>query len=136
MCTIPRGRGYHHELLSFSKPAIRLLAINPFDETYPLTCSLRAYEFESCPSYTALSYEWGEPEPLAEVVINGRSLGIRHNLWLFLSVLKERQKRKVLPTDLRLWVDALCINQRDVCERNAQVSMMGSIFRQATSVFA
>lgn len=63
-------------------------------------------------------------------------LGIRHNLWLFLSALKEKQMRKELPTVLHLWVDALCINQRDLSERNAQLSMMGSIYRNATSVFA
>ncbi|KAF7503928.1 hypothetical protein GJ744_003009 [Endocarpon pusillum] len=136
MCEFTRGREYHYEPLNFSKPAIRLLSINPFDENCLLTCNLRAYELEFCPSYTALSYEWGEHSPLFEITINGRSLGIRHNLWLFLSVLKERQMRGELPADLRLWVDALCINQRDLSERNAQVSMMGSIYRQAISVFA
>lgn len=136
MCEITQGRGYHYEPLNFSKPAIRLLTINPFDESYLLTCNLRAYELELWPSYTALSYEWGERSPLVELTINGRSLGIRHNLWLFLSALKERQLRGELPTDLRLWVDALCINQQDLSERNAQVSMMGSIYQQATSVFA
>lgn len=33
-----------------------------------------------------------------------------------------------------LWIDALSINQADLVERSAQVSMMGDIFRSSTSV--
>lgn len=32
------------------------------------------------------------------------------------------------------WVDALCVNQQDVLERNAQVARMGDIFRKAGGV--
>jgi hypothetical protein len=35
-----------------------------------------------------------------------------------------------------LWVDALCINQEDVEERNLQVLRMSSIYRQAQAVLA
>jgi hypothetical protein len=33
-----------------------------------------------------------------------------------------------------LWVDAICINQEDVLERNSQVALMGDIFKRATLV--
>jgi len=32
---------------------------------------------------------------------------------------------------LRIWADALCINQSDIDERNQQVSMMGQIYSTA-----
>ena len=35
-----------------------------------------------------------------------------------------------------LWIDALCINQQDVSERNHQVSQMGRIYQSATGVLA
>ena len=31
-----------------------------------------------------------------------------------------------------IWIDAICIDQQNVLERNAQVSRMGSIFHSAT----
>lgn len=34
---------------------------------------------------------------------------------------------------LTIWVDALCINQDDIFERNQQVRIMGEIYRQASS---
>jgi hypothetical protein len=37
-------------------------------------------------------------------------------------------------SEVRLWIDAICINQSDKEERNVQVQRMGDIFRQATGV--
>jgi Heterokaryon incompatibility protein (HET) len=116
--------------------SIRLLTFNPVDETHPLSCNVRSYELNSCPPYVALSYEWGEVEPQVEIMINGFCFQIRHNLCLFLSVLKEKQNRQELSADLRLWIDAICIDQQDMFERNAQVAMMGQIYQKATSVLA
>lgn len=47
-------------------------------------------------------------------------------------------KRRLRPKsgELRLWIDAICINQDDLSERNAQVSVMGRIHQDASSVFA
>ncbi|KAI2631810.1 HET-domain-containing protein [Hypoxylon sp. NC1633] len=35
-----------------------------------------------------------------------------------------------------LWVDAVCINQNDIPEKNHQVAMMGSIYHEASSVLS
>jgi hypothetical protein len=37
-------------------------------------------------------------------------------------------------TELRIWVDALCINQDDISERNEHVKTMGQIYANATRV--
>jgi hypothetical protein len=130
------GRCYKHDPLGSPTSAIRLLTLNIYDETHLLRCFLETCELSTRPIYVATSYEWGEVEPQVDIIINGRPLFIRHNLWLFLSVLKVRQRKGALGKDLRLWVDAICINQQDVDERNAQVSIMGRIYRSAASVFA
>lgn len=36
--------------------------------------------------------------------------------------------------EVLLWADSLCINQENIAERNMQVAMMASIFRQASAV--
>lgn len=35
----------------------------------------------------------------------------------------------------RIWIDALCINQKDIDERNAQVKRMNHIFAEAGNVY-
>ena len=37
-------------------------------------------------------------------------------------------------TDRTLWIDAICINQDDMAERNAQVAMMADIYDRAMNV--
>jgi len=51
----------------------------------------------------------------------------RQNLWNALNCLRLKAKKS-------LWVDALCINQKDVHERNHQVSFMGTIYENASVV--
>jgi hypothetical protein len=36
------------------------------------------------------------------------------------------------PKDIKLWIDAQCINQNDVAERNAQVKRMINIYSQVS----
>ena len=55
-------------------------------------------------------------------VLTSRSAG---NLYDFLTA------RRSATEVLKLWIDAVCINQRDLTEKNAQVQQMGKIYRQA-----
>lgn len=62
------------------------------------------------------------------ILINEAPFGIRPNLWTFLLGIRSRDERIIV------WVDAVCINQQDIAERNAQVSLMGEIYSQASQV--
>lgn len=104
----------------------------------PSQSPLRRSEFE--PRYEALSYTWGtmrEPET-AYVVdsTNSRSamertfLSIGQNLAGALRHLRYIDRVRVL------WVDAVCINQKDVPECNEQVKRMASIYKLASRVVA
>jgi Heterokaryon incompatibility protein (HET) len=136
MGTTRGSRKYRHEPLQSPKSTIRLFSLNATDESYLLSGTLTSHDLSTCGSYVALSYEWGEEEPQIEIKINGQWFLIRHNLWLFLSVIKSKRNSNRWPNGLRFWIDAICINQQDVPERNAQVSFMGRIYQQATSVLA
>ena len=104
------------------------------------------------PPYEALSYTWGSPQDTVPMRINTSILRedpIFHSkAWLEkqleqgfdmqFSVLEIRQNLAVALQHLRfeykpgvLWIDAVCINQRDIQERSAQVQMMGDIYRSA-----
>jgi hypothetical protein len=84
--------------------------------------------FASRPRYEALSYTWGKPDVVKAIELNGARVNIRENLWSALVNLRDAREERVL------WIDAICINQADVEERNRQVQLMAYIFSRAKEV--
>ncbi|KAI1137587.1 HET-domain-containing protein [Hypoxylon sp. FL0543] len=105
--------------------------------------SLLVFEFETHvvvdmrSKYSALSYTWGHPvlekfeDELSHAVIcSGRRMPIGLNL-------NDAFQHMYVESDIApplLWVDALCINQRDLVERAEQVALMTSIYSNAANV--
>ncbi|KAK4634775.1 hypothetical protein CLAFUW4_02015 [Fulvia fulva] len=83
-------------------------------------------------TYTALSYCWGSPESVKKIDLDGFRFGVTLSLWQALSTFAASNQNH---TDL-FWIDALCINQDDVSERNHQVQNMGQIYSSALVVYA
>lgn len=95
-----------------------------------LQCDMNIVSLDNSPSYEALSYMWGEADLQPHAIwVNGRLVNVRQNLEHALIAL---QKRPGSPR--YLWVDALCINQENIEERNHQVGLMGNIYRCAEVV--
>jgi hypothetical protein len=88
--------------------------------------ALTQYKYELIDHYTALSYVWGEQKDIRTIIIDGHLLEVTENLELVLRCLRDRRQRV-----LRVWADAICINQNDATEKNAQVRKMGDIYRHA-----
>ncbi|EPE34326.1 heterokaryon incompatibility protein [Glarea lozoyensis ATCC 20868] len=80
------------------------------------------------PEYEALSYSWGESLSNDSIYINDRSFLVRSNLVTILRYLTKKNVSRML------WVDAICINQNDVAEKNVQVQRMVQIYRQASAM--
>lgn len=79
-------------------------------------------------TYDALSYTWGNLEKANQITINGGTLDITKNLFTALMKLRSPAQTR------RLWIDAICIDQENIQERNHQVHMMKRIFGTASSV--
>ncbi|KAH8655131.1 hypothetical protein BGZ60DRAFT_348340, partial [Tricladium varicosporioides] len=94
--------------------SIRLLTLHPSSSKYPdiLTCSLQEVPLSSKPDYQALSYTWG-------------SNAFTHTLHLSPSGEKE---------GVKLWVDAVCIDQFSPSEKAHQIPLMAQIYAQAEIV--
>ena len=112
---------------------IRLLVLLPGKVQDPLsvrlvTTRLQGEGTRAVATYEALSYQWGPPLPAKMITVNDTFVSIRYNLHLALLAIRDKQFPRCL------WVDALCINQRNVLERGGQVSIMSKIFRHATKV--
>ncbi|OAK97272.1 hypothetical protein IQ06DRAFT_296450 [Phaeosphaeriaceae sp. SRC1lsM3a] len=93
-----------------------------------ISCRLRVIPLNSPPTYRAISYMWGDPSVTQPILVDGKSIAVRSNLWSFLGQMQDESC-----TDA-LWIRALCINQRDIAERSQQVSLMGQIYSKAAVV--
>ncbi|KAI1752338.1 heterokaryon incompatibility protein-domain-containing protein [Xylaria castorea] len=123
---------------------IRLLIIQPGGFGDPIKCSFH-YTYlagDGSPDvlFDSLSYCWGSSSDIAHILLdpdydgsvsrswNGREFPVGHNVETALRRLRSETK------PLRIWVDAVCINQNDLSERSGQVKMMRLIYSQATTV--
>jgi len=65
-----------------------------------------------------------------EITVNGYSIPIGENLYCALLALRRPRQPRML------WVDAICIDQSNLAEKNHQVDLMKKIYKQADSVIA
>ncbi|KAI9147596.1 Heterokaryon incompatibility protein [Paramyrothecium foliicola] len=78
--------------------------------------------------YMALSYTWGDATQVEEIMVNDEALLVTQNLVDCLRTLRNKQYIK---DGWKLWIDALCINQKDVFERGREVKRMFTIYNKA-----
>ena len=107
---------------------IRLLRLAPGDVDAPLTCTLVQVSLDRCRPYKAISYTWGDSGDRIWISCDGLPVAITRKLFEALSGFRHRSHR------LYLWADAICIDQDNVLERNAQVQLMARIYSQASTV--
>jgi hypothetical protein len=86
--------------------------------------------------YVALSYLWGEPDTSRNILVNGTSFQVSKNLLGFLQSHRRRCRDMPELRMLPLWIDAICIDQADIEERNNQASLMKSIYQNAGMVIS
>jgi hypothetical protein len=94
----------------------------PIDESSELVDE----EAERC--YRCLSYTWGEPPEGREILLNNCTFRVRDNLYEFLGRAQQSFSNE------NLWIDAVCIDQSNMSERERQVERMDSVYKGATEV--
>ncbi|KAH8762828.1 heterokaryon incompatibility protein-domain-containing protein [Hyaloscypha finlandica] len=107
---------------------IRLLCLEPRSSGDKIECTIKHVKFSDSPVYEALSYMWGPQNVLQYIVVSGNNILVRENLWSALQHLRLESENRVL------WIDAMCINQQNIHERNHQVAQMRMIYKQARRV--
>lgn len=143
----------------------RAMDRNPeYEMVKPLQCSMVVMDIADRPDYFALSYTWGDPltvysdkkdvsppehwgAPAFEIDCDGTPVSVNTNL--FTALLAFRFRFSLTNFDdlgppyngspdrraAYIWVDAICINQDDIAERTAQVSIMDRVYSQARASF-
>lgn len=114
--------------LDQQKDEIRVLILQAGDEPDEVHCTLETYQLDKCRAFEALSYAWGDPTPVFPIFVNGSCTLVAHNLSVALRHLRYTQSCRVL------WIDAVCINQTDIGERNHQVFRMNRVYSTAKQV--
>ncbi|OTB01273.1 hypothetical protein M426DRAFT_25724 [Hypoxylon sp. CI-4A] len=139
---------------------IRVLIIEPGKRKDPIRCKLVPSSITSIEDsktedypFTALSYFWGEGDPIHEVYItsyetpdkkvegppiqrkNGHRewnasgiIHVRSNLFVALQRFRDRKEEKTM------WIDALCVDQTNVEERSEQIQKMHELYLHAENV--
>lgn len=103
---------------------------NPESSSYPKHEKIPNGRF-SWGDFEALSYAWGEKDESKKVLLNGKPKAVSATLH---SALHRMQKLPEAKMGMRFWIDALCINQDDIQERNHQVKRMRHIYGIARAV--
>ncbi|KAK4557026.1 hypothetical protein LTR86_006007 [Recurvomyces mirabilis] len=130
--TDPRARRktnfYPSPPLGLQPSETRLLTLLPGEYEAEIRSSLWICSLDNKPRYEALSYTWGPISKDLSIYVNGHIMSVTDNLEAALRRLRYKDRQRVL------WVDALCIDQHSVAERNHQVTFMSRIYRAASRV--
>ena len=120
---------YEHEALPDPSTHIRLLELDHPDtwEQSGIRCKLSTWPLSS-PAYHAISYTWGDPTPRRQIWLGQKLLRVPD------SSIEVLQQLAYFKTSKYYWIDAICIAQGDVTEKNGQVAIMGEIFSNAEHV--
>ncbi|KAH8806045.1 heterokaryon incompatibility protein-domain-containing protein [Xylogone sp. PMI_703] len=109
--------------------SIRLVLIEPAtDHDCQLSCKLIHAKFAERPKFKALSYMPGDETVKKAILLDGSEFYVGQNLWDALDYLRNSNN------DKPLWIDAICINQDDITERNRHLTMMRWIYFRADIV--
>ncbi|CAM1507743.1 Fc.00g045910.m01.CDS01 [Cosmosporella sp. VM-42] len=117
---------YEYTALSHPKGSIRLLSIQADNPDESLRGQLNETTLEEHPKYLTLSYTWGDAAATKDLHLTDKCLKIRPNVFDALCRLRKNIG------SFTIWIDAVCINQDDLDERSAQVSIMRHIYESAS----
>jgi hypothetical protein len=138
----------YSNLLALGSDQIRLLRVDPIKNNAgsDIECTISIHSLAKAngrPDFFALSYTWGPSHadtaklrktPLnatCRVICNGIETSISENLYDFLHHCASDREERFIGY---MWIDALCINQKNISERSHQVNIMGAIYQAASKV--
>ena len=133
---IQNAEVFEHQPLQDASTELRYLYLLPkthnidHDGQAIVRCQLHSDAEEQAPCYIGLSYTWGDPGLRRPILVGDKIFHATVNLAIALEHLQEEEKT------ITFWIDAICIDQSNLGEKNIQVQRMGSIFTSAALVLA
>lgn len=113
-----------YTLLDADRQEIRLLHINAGSGTEAVQCTLKQAFLSSdpLPKYETISYCWGDQSQRGSISIGDTLLDVPRSAEVVL------RRMRLHDAPRMVWIDAVCINQNDIDERNQQVALMYKVY--------
>lgn len=127
--------GYIYNVLSPppSNP-VRTVILEPGSFAEPVRVTISHINLYTT-AFEALSYTWGPvPDRHETILIRNSDSEDFHSFAVRPNLLDALKHLRHLHAPRRLWIDAICINQEDLTERNTEVGRMGDIYSKARQV--
>jgi hypothetical protein len=118
-----------YEPLDVESYEVRILCLHPDPPGSIIRCTLQKQSLFHLPTYTALSYCWGDELTQRDIIVNNIRTPVTVNLEEALQQLRQMNVTRV-------WADALCINQRDKQEKSIQIRNMKQIYSKSDMTYA
>lgn len=140
---------YKYIPLKAEASEIRLLTLHSSDNDSDqpiISIETTTLNNEHVPKYESLSYAWGKWSTLEDILVvengpsNFRILGRQKKKFTRLSVTPNLAEAlrflRYKDQDRVFWIDAICIDQKNLVERSEQVVRMGEVYSKAQRVVA
>ncbi|KAI0403183.1 putative heterokaryon incompatibility protein [Xylaria palmicola] len=114
---------YQHAALGSGE--IRLLKVSKSTPWSPVRCELVPVRLDKTPLFETVSYTWGAQVALKPIIMNGGRFMVSERVY---DIVHDRAS--CLMTRY-LWIDSICINQRNEAEKSSQVQLMRKIYNSS-----
>lgn len=108
--------------------SIRLLRLERGHDDDVVSAEFVVSRLDTLPSYTALSYAWGDHDEMQPLEVDQKGQLIGKSLRRMLSAFKVDRRHE------HIWIDAICINQNDAMEKASQIKLLARIYQSAGAV--
>lgn len=122
---------HKYSSLDHTQKEIRIALLLPSaDPQAKVQLILKTVSLLRNPDYEALSYVWGDAKHKKKIIVDGQSMFVTVNLHAALHQFRSDAKGEIV----RIWTDAVCINQTDNAEKSIQVALMDEVYSNAKNV--
>jgi len=114
--------------------SFRLIQLEPGQLDEPVQIHLVNSRLCLKQHYEALSYTWGNPSILSQISVVDNDAKFKTAISITTNCHSALRRLRCLDRPRTLWVDAICINQSSIQERNHQLGLMTRIYQGASRV--
>lgn len=127
--TSKQAKDYEYEEIKGPR-TVRLLRIKNGWPSQEIRCQFEDFQLGTSTSYEAISYVWGTSTDKGSILLQGHHFTVTNSAYNII------HRHRSAWMDKFIWIDQICINQKDDNEKASQVKLMADIYKGAERVSA